>query len=201
MFSSDFYQVISGSVPKVGVGLLSMAIKCRQKGGDFEIGILTIGLNKNKPTGCGFTTMEECMRQKMRFVSVLVILFFGVALAQSRTALRNLENHVASNFPYLQASHTAYSDFLEEGESQTINITVSTTREYTIVGACDNDCSDLDFELRDDTGKFIADDTSYGEFPKVRAVLFPNTRYRLVVRMEECLDEPCGYAENLFLYR
>jgi hypothetical protein len=141
------------------------------------------------------------MRQKMRFVSILVILFFGVALAQSRTAIRNLENHVASNFPYLQASHTVFSDVLEEGDSETIFITVSTTREYTIVGACDNDCTDLDFELRDETGKFITDDTSYGEYPKVSAVLFPNTRYRLLVTMEECLDEPCGYAENVYRYR
>jgi hypothetical protein len=141
------------------------------------------------------------MKKNLRWFALGCLLLTGLALAQSSQAARNLENYVYYYFSYLRPIFDTYSNSLDEGRNQTVFFSVSSAREYTIVGGCDDDCSDLDFELRDQFGRYIADDSSYGEYPQITATLYPNTQYRLMVRMEECSAEPCGYAMNVYRYK
>ena len=57
---------------------------------------------------------------------------------------------------------------LREGGSGTVTYTLVKGRTYKIVGACDNDCRDIDFILRDDSGNLIDSDTENDDLPVVQ---------------------------------
>lgn len=81
-------------------------------------------------------------------------------------------------------------------ESFTVNLTGD--RNYAIVGACDNDCSDMDFWLYDENDNLIDSDTSADDVPVVRVTPSWTGEFRVRVKMYACSTNPCYYGIGVF---
>lgn len=69
---------------------------------------------------------------------------------------------------------------------------------YRIIGACDQECSNLDIELLDNTGSVVASDMLPDDFPVVNFTAPANGRYTVRILMQACTLAPC-YAGARFL--
>ena len=87
---------------------------------------------------------------------------------------------------------------MDAGEERTFTFSLQRNRDYVISGACDNDCSDLDFWLTDNNGNDIDSDTSADDVPVVRVTPARNGTFSLRVRMHACSADPCYYGFGIF---
>jgi hypothetical protein len=63
---------------------------------------------------------------------------------------------------------------------------------YGIIGACDNECSNMDIELIDmTTGGVVASDLLPDDFPVVQFAAPANGRYMVRMLMQTCTVAPC----------
>ena len=62
---------------------------------------------------------------------------------------------------------------------------------YRIIGACDNDCSNLDLELIDSRGGVVASDMAPDDFPVVNFTPQANGSYIVRVLLQTCTVAPC----------
>lgn len=95
-------------------------------------------------------------------------------------------------------THDYEIDRLDEGTEDSFSIRLRADREYALVGACDNDCSDVDFWLYDENDNLIDSDTSTDDVPIVRVTPRWSGTFRIRVRMYECSVEPCVYGIGVF---
>ncbi len=87
---------------------------------------------------------------------------------------------------------------LDDGAEESFTLRLTAEREYALVGACDNDCSDMDFWLYDENDNFIDSDTSTDDVPIVRVTPRWSGQFRIRVRMYACSVEPCYYGIGVF---
>lgn len=87
---------------------------------------------------------------------------------------------------------------LRAGTSQAFTIPLQAGRVYSVVGACDRDCTDLDFRLFDPNGQEVGNDLAADDAPMVRLRAGPAGRYRLEVIMVNCQSNPCAFALNVY---
>lgn len=66
--------------------------------------------------------------------------------------------------------------------------------QYFVVGACDNDCSDLNMELVDASGRIITEDMKKDALPILVHAPEMAGRYTVRVSMAACSSEPCFYG-------
>jgi hypothetical protein len=83
---------------------------------------------------------------------------------------------------------------LNDGTYRVHNVTLRADVEYTFVGACDRDCSDLDLQLYDENGNLIDEDLLSDDVPVVTVTPSWTGRFRVKVIMADCSISPCGYA-------
>lgn len=69
---------------------------------------------------------------------------------------------------------------------------------YIIVGACDADCSDLDFVLTDSNGAAVDSDLETDDIPTVVVEVPANATYTLTVQMAACSTLACHYGYSVF---
>jgi hypothetical protein len=81
---------------------------------------------------------------------------------------------------------------LNEGATQTYDVTLVRGRSYTIGGVCDNDCPDLDIKLIDPNGREVASDVLTDSAPIVSHNATMNGTYRVRVVMYDCNVNPCS---------
>lgn len=86
------------------------------------------------------------------------------------------------------------SGMLNDGYYRVHNVTLREDVEYTFVGSCDNDCSDLDLQLFDENGNLIDEDLLRDDYPVVSVTPRWTGRFRIKVIMAECSVNPCGYT-------
>lgn len=86
---------------------------------------------------------------------------------------------------------------LAAGASEGTEIRMEAGREYMLVGACDNDCSDMDLEIYDPAGHEIDSDLEYDDVPVVMVTPERTASYRLVIGMAGCSREPCYYGTRI----
>lgn len=79
-------------------------------------------------------------------------------------------------------------------------LTLSAGVNYAIVGECDEDCDDLDFELYDGNGNLIDYDRASDANPIVEVRPRWTGSFRLRVKMPGCDVSPCYYAAGIFAY-
>lgn len=70
--------------------------------------------------------------------------------------------------------------------------------EHAFVGACDEDCYDLDLRLYDENENLIDADELEDDLPTVEVVPSWSGRFYLEVRMLECAISPCYYGVGHF---
>lgn len=71
-------------------------------------------------------------------------------------------------------------------------------KTYRIIGGCDNECTDMDFELLDPTGKIIERDTLTDSFPILNVSPTTTGAYTVRFIMKTCTIGPCYAAGRLY---
>ncbi|MGA1357124.1 MAG: protein kinase domain-containing protein [Prochlorothrix sp.] len=95
-------------------------------------------------------------------------------------------------------SHDNYTSALEGGMTETLTLDLDQGQTYSIVAACDEDCSDLDLVLYDDNGNEIDTDTGTDDFPIVEVAPAWNATFSLEVQMYNCSATTCVYGVGVF---
>ncbi|HEV2132192.1 MAG TPA: hypothetical protein VGR27_13850 [Longimicrobiaceae bacterium] len=80
--------------------------------------------------------------------------------------VRDQLNYFARQSGYPR-THELFFDRLNHRRYQSVTVDLVEGVNYLIVGACDNDCSDLDFELYDENDNYIDGDTASDDIPMV----------------------------------
>jgi hypothetical protein len=98
-------------------------------------------------------------------------------------------------------SHEPVTGDLAAGASGTINLTLQGGSSYLIVGACDEDCDDVDLFLYDRAQTLLAEDADATDVPVLLYDPPVNTDVTLRVRMYSCHLEPCSFGVAVFRER
>jgi hypothetical protein len=83
---------------------------------------------------------------------------------------------------------------LDEGDTINYSFQFVAGRSYTILGVCDNDCTDLDITLYDPAGNQVAEDLLTDDKPVTSVTARRSGRYRATVSMATCSTVSCFYA-------
>jgi hypothetical protein len=83
---------------------------------------------------------------------------------------------------------------LDEGATVNYSFQLVAGRSYTILGVCDNDCSDLDITMYDPAGKEVAQDVLTDDKPVASHTARRTGRYRATISMASCSTGACFYA-------
>lgn len=85
-------------------------------------------------------------------------------------------------------------DTMTDDEIDNFTVTLAKGVNYHIIGACDLDCSDIDFWLYDEDGNEIDSDISDDDVPVVEVTPQWTGEFRIKVRMYDCGSEPCYHG-------
>ena len=95
-------------------------------------------------------------------------------------------------------THDPFVGSLNDGQAERLTVQLDAGTEYLIIGACDNDCSDLDLELYNRTGGMIAQDIQADDIPVLRVEPSRSGSYQVRAIMAECSREPCRYGVGVY---
>jgi hypothetical protein len=95
-------------------------------------------------------------------------------------------------------THRIYTGSLNQSRNEMVALNLDIGTQYQIMGACDTDCSDLDFVLYDAAGNQIDDDVEMDDVPIVSVTPRRSGTYRVKVVMATCTAEPCRYGVAVF---
>lgn len=97
-----------------------------------------------------------------------------------------------------EMTHRLYTGALDEGGEEMVDVTLEVGKEYQIVGACDEDCTDLDLTLYDGAGNEVDIDIEEDDAPIVSVAVGRSGAFRLKVNMATCGEAPCRYGVGVF---
>lgn len=80
----------------------------------------------------------------------------------------------------------------ESTQAMTLRVTAGTT--YTVRGACDKDCTDLDLTVRDENGKTIASDSATDDHPTVTFTSSVAGSVKVTTTMATCSTRFCFFG-------
>ncbi|MGE0828577.1 MAG: hypothetical protein AB7O04_04410 [Hyphomonadaceae bacterium] len=87
---------------------------------------------------------------------------------------------------------------LNVGQVQSVPAQLQGGVEYRVVGVCDNDCGDLDLQLRDANGNVLVQDNATDPMPVLTVPAHAGGSYSVDVRMYACTQQPCYFAVVLY---
>jgi hypothetical protein len=145
------------------------------------------------------------MKKTLVFATALVALVgtMNVApthvAAQSATYNRQLEVQLnEARRLYLPAGQSIVrgplGGSLDQGGTINYSFQFVAGRSYTILGVCDNDCTDLDITLYDPNGNEVAEDVLTDDKPVASHTARRSGRYRATISMASCSTGSCFYA-------
>ncbi|NWG54963.1 MAG: hypothetical protein HXY28_14725, partial [Hydrogenophilaceae bacterium] len=91
-----------------------------------------------------------------------------------------------------------YTNQLQQGQTETVPVTMNIGYSFRIVGVCDQDCGDLDLTLKDGMGGIIVQDTATDNLPVVDVLPTQAGNFSLDVLMYNCSNQPCAYGVAMF---
>lgn len=80
---------------------------------------------------------------------------------------------------------------LQPGTDHRWQVNLNGGTAYRILGACDNECSNVDIELIDSRGGVVASDTLPDDYPVVDYTPSANGVYYVRIMMQTCTIAPC----------
>lgn len=86
---------------------------------------------------------------------------------------------------------------LQPGASYDWNVNLNAGIPYRIIGACDNECSNVDLQLLDGGGNVVSADTLPDDFPVVDFTPSANGAYQVRILMQTCTIAPCYAGARL----
>jgi hypothetical protein len=103
-------------------------------------------------------------------------------------------NQIAQNFAAGMAPPQGATDqttSLQPATDFVQRIDLAANTRYTIIGACDVDCSNVDIELIDSRGGVVASDMLPDDYPVVTFTPTENGTYYARLLMQSCTRAPC----------
>lgn len=97
-----------------------------------------------------------------------------------------------------ELTHQVFTGELREDEREDVTVELDRGRTYVIVGVCDNDCKDVDIELRNRGGRVIDRDVELDDYPTVAVTPDRDERYTVRSIMAACSKAPCRYGFGVF---
>lgn len=94
-------------------------------------------------------------------------------------------------------SPPSFVDWLNDGASQDVRYTLYAGQHYVFSGACDDDCTDLDFRLYDGGYNLVAQDVDPDPTPVVGVTPRRTGTFYLRVTMAACGASPCMWGVDL----
>ncbi len=155
---------------------------------------------RGQTSGTTLTYEAIAMLRKLGFCLGAAFVFAPVALiaqdydAQVRGYLSSAASDLVGRGYRLQGN--AHTGSINEGESDDFHITLG-AGDYVIMGACDEDCDDVDLFLYVGDNE-IDSDVAVDDFPTLSVDLTGSGSYRIAVKMFGCNVEPCWYAVGVY---
>lgn len=86
---------------------------------------------------------------------------------------------------------------LQPNGEHRLQVRLRAGRHYGFIGACDNECSNLDFILEDGSGAQVASDVLDDDYPLVEVTPQMDGVYTLRIQLKTCTIGPCYVAARL----
>lgn len=87
---------------------------------------------------------------------------------------------------------------LNNDRADTWTFSFTAGRTYRIIGACDQDCRDIDLEVLGLDGKVIVKDTADDDLPVVTFDVNASGDLKVKVSMYRCAEEPCFWGLGIW---
>jgi hypothetical protein len=147
----------------------------------------------------------ECRMKRILavVVSAVLVSFAPAAWAENQyeTAVRGYLDTQHKLDGYSQDRGTAdWVNGLRAGQPQFWEIQLARGATYTIVGVCDEDCTDVDMEVSDSNGNMVGSDTLADDYPRVQLTPAASGTFSVKIWLHACSSEPC-YAGARVLRR
>jgi hypothetical protein len=112
----------------------------------------------------------------------------------------NLLNQAASTATSrgMRRTHSPYLGSLRTSATSNHTLTLNGGTSYSLIGVCDNDCSDLDLRLFDPNGREVASDLLTDDTPVVSWTPRRTGTYTVRAIMTACSSEPCRYGIGVY---
>jgi serine/threonine-protein kinase len=91
-----------------------------------------------------------------------------------------------------------YFNTLAEGKNNTVEFTLEEGVKYTLMGACDRDCSDIDIALLDEASNEIAADVLADDYPTIVTTPGQSGRFFMTITMADCAASTCVYGVGVY---
>ncbi|HET7229547.1 MAG TPA: hypothetical protein VFJ16_06060 [Longimicrobium sp.] len=98
----------------------------------------------------------------------------------------------------MRATHEPYIGSLRARGTETHRVQLNGGTSYSLIGVCDNDCSDLDLRLFDASGREVDSDVMTDDTPVVSVTPRRAGVYTVRAIMTACSSEPCRYGIGIY---
>ena len=141
---------------------------------------------------------------KLAFPLLAAGLFLGAsashAAAQSYaqtvwSQLQNAYEHVNQN-DYKLKNYIVGR--LDDSETDRWSFHLTAGKSYMVIGACDEDCSDIDMTVEDESGNIIAEDYADDDVPVLRFTPSKSGRFAVETWMYDCTAPYCYFGFGIF---
>jgi hypothetical protein len=111
--------------------------------------------------------------------------------------LLNQASSIATN-QGMRRTHDTYIGSLRTGGTSNHSVQLNGGTSYSLIGVCDNDCSDLDLRLFDPSGREVASDVLTDDTPVVNVTPRRTGTYTVRAVMTSCSSQPCRYGIGVY---
>lgn len=140
--------------------------------------------------------------KKLIFLSLVALLPFMSTSLQAQSYADTVWDQLQSWYDDYNSDGYEVENYvvgkLYEDDTDTWTFWLDGGVDYTIVGVCDEDCSDIDLTIIDDDGDVIDEDILEDNFPIVSVSPRRDAAYTIEVDMYECDVEPCYFGIAIF---
>ena len=98
----------------------------------------------------------------------------------------------------MRRTHQPYIGSLRTGASTNHSVQLNGGTAYSLIGVCDNDCSDFDLRLFDSSGREVASDVLTDDTPIVSVTPRRSGTYTVRAIMTACSNQPCRYGIGIY---
>ncbi|MEM6395818.1 MAG: hypothetical protein AAF741_05690 [Bacteroidota bacterium] len=136
-----------------------------------------------------------------KFIFPTLVLLAHISLSAQDVVDEQLTDYqfTAESDGYEQILATKYV-WLNDDETDHYGLKLVAGRTYRIVGACDQDCTDMDLFLYGDEtiGSLLESDDLEDNFPIIDFTPTETKTYRIKMGMYDCATEPCQVGVDVF---
>jgi len=123
------------------------------------------------------------------------------AAAEMERKIHEWVNRMNNTRTPVKLTHEIGTGALRNRQTRTIPVELDRGIEYVVIGVCDQDCTDLDLQLRQLDGTVVSTDTTEDDLPVVSVTVARSGKFNIIVSMAACSDEPCWYGVGVITKR